>query len=105
MEPCEQPVYLPYSYGKDGERKGDIADKAQLEALRQHIFRTVARLGDELYSGQVAPNPYFCDNMNNACQWCPYGSVCRERGERRWLTKLKSADEFWQAIEGGDGHG
>ena len=105
MEPCEKPVYLPYSYGKDGERRGDLADKAQLEALRQHIFRTVARLGDELYSGQVAPNPYFCDNMNNACQWCPYGSVCRERGERRWLTKLKGADEFWQAIEGGDGHG
>lgn len=106
MEPCDgSPTYLPYSYGKDGERKGDLANREQLDALRRHIFKTVARLGDELYSGKVAPNPYFCDNMNNACLWCPYGSVCRDCGEKRWLTKLKTPEDFWQAIEGGDGHG
>lgn len=106
MEPCDgSPTYLPYGCGKDGERKGDLASRAQLDTLREHVFRTVARLGDELYGGKVAPNPYYCDNLNNACQWCPYGSVCRDRGEKRWLTKLKTAEEFWKAIEGGEEHG
>ncbi len=106
MEPCaDAPVYLPYSYDKNGERKGDLADRAQLAALERHVFQTVARLGDELYSGEIAPNPYYCDNNSNACQWCPYGGICRDRGEKRWLKKLKTPEEFWQAVEGGGEHG
>lgn len=106
MEPCKNaPVYLPYEYDKNGERKGDLATREQLDALRRHIFQTVADLGDELYSGEIAPNPYYCDNMNNACLWCPYGEICRDRGEKRWLTKLKTPDAFWQAVKGGEDHG
>lgn len=100
MEPCEEPSFLPYSHDKEGNRKGDLASKEQLAVLEEFIFSKVAELGDDLYSGELTPNPYYCDADNHACVWCPYGEICRGRGSKRWLKKLSSKD-FWDALEGG----
>lgn len=98
MDPCDsEPKYLPYS-SKKGERKGDLADRRQLELLRNHVLQTVSRLADALYEGEVAPNPYFFNGMDNACTWCPFGSVCRNTAEKRRISKL-SRDEFWERLE------
>lgn len=107
MEPCEDaPTYLPYRYGKDGGRVGDLASEEQLRTLENHVFSTVAALGDELYGGEIAPNPYFCDRMDNACTFCPYGEVCGGDVRERWLAKLHSPQEFWESLaERGNGHG
>lgn len=106
MEPCEDaPTYLPYRYGKDGGRVGDLASEEQLRTLENHVFSTVAALGDELYGGEIAPNPYFCDRMDNACTFCPYGEVCGGDVRERWLAKLHSPQEFWESLaERGKGH-
>lgn len=99
MEPCEDaPTYLPYRYDKEGRRVGDLASEGQLRALEDHVFSTVAALGDALYGGEITPNPYFCDRMDNACAFCPYGEVCRDGVRERWLAKIHSPKEFWQSL-------
>lgn len=104
MEPCGgEPRYLPYSLDRDGARRGSLASEAQLQLLERFVFRTVAALGDELYSGNLTPNPYFLDLNANACTWCPYAPVCRGGGERRWLAKVRTAEEFWTRLEEKDG--
>lgn len=104
MEPNDDPRYLPYARDKEGARTGALATKEQFAALQAHVFHTVARLGDELYDGVVAPNPYYCDQTNNACRWCPFGDICKGQAEKRWLTKLPTAEAFWAAVEKGAAH-
>ena len=99
MEPCEdEPTYLPYKHDKENNRVGSLFTTQQLHLLEEYVFKTVAALGDELYSGEIAPNPYYLTNSSNACAYCPYASVCRGNKEERWLNKVKSADEFWAQI-------
>lgn len=99
MEPCENdPVYLPYSHNKDNDRIGSLFNSQQLQMLKSYVFRTVADLSDELFSGDISPNPYFLTNTSNACAYCPYASVCRDDKQERWLNKVKSSDEFWSQI-------
>ena len=105
MEPSgSDPVYLPYSHGKDGSRTGDLADPGQLRLLERHVFHTVAALADEVARGEVTPNPYFRDEQHNACRWCPYQTLCADTAERRWLDKLGGPEEFWKLIGEEDVH-
>lgn len=105
MEPsAEKPEFLPVSYDKSGEPKGDIASVHEWKLLERHVFATVEALADELYGGELTPDPYYRDGMQNACRWCPYGAVCRAEGERRWLQRIKNADEFWRKLEANE-HG
>ncbi len=106
MEPCqENPVYLPYSYDKEGNRKGYLADAGQMGILADFVFEKVAELGDELYSGSLEADPYFLDTKYNGCAWCPYGTVCRDSKKERWLKKVKDSEEFWQRVGEAKKHG
>lgn len=104
MEPCaEEPEYLPYGCDKEGARIGDLASEEQLALLEHFVFRTVAALADDLYCGEIAPNPYFFDQSDNACRFCPYQTVCRDSRTERWLSGPKNAQDFWQRLEEYDG--
>ncbi len=99
MERCEgKPEYLPYSYDKANTRTGSLFTKDQLEALERYVFDVVAQLGDTLYSGDVTANPYEINDDSNACKYCPYQTVCREKKEERWLKKVAKMDDFWKMI-------
>ena len=104
MEPCaEEPEYLPYGCDKEGTRIGDLASEEQLALLEHFVFRTVAAFADDLYCGEIAPNPYFFDQSDNACRFCPYQTVCRDSRTERWLSGPKNALDFWQRLEENDG--
>lgn len=106
MEPCdEEPVFLPYSYDKNGERTGDLASRAQLRILEKYVFSTVAALADELAQGNITANPYYCDDLQNACRWCPYRELCADGAEKRWLEKIPGPQQFWEILEKEDAHG
>lgn len=99
MEPAaKKPEFLPLDYDKQGEPKGDIATSHEWHLLEHHVFATVEALADELHGGELTPNPYYRDGMHNACVWCPYDSVCRAKGNWRWLRRVNAA-EFWERLE------
>lgn len=100
MEPCQgKPLYLPYDLDRAGERRGDLADTAQLRLLERHVFRAVAALSDGVFAGRIAPDPYYKDETHNACAWCDYRDVCGARGQWRRLKKVSGPKEFWERLE------
>ncbi len=99
MEPGDKPVRLCYKIKKDGTLDGDLADRDQLKLLEAYVFHTLAGLVEEIASGNVDPNPYTRGSSHNACDYCPYGSICHKATVegRRNFQAMKS-DRFWEEI-------
>ena len=100
MEPSDDPKRLSVKRKKDGSISGDIATSHQFAQLKKYIFHLLEGIVDEIASGNVTPNPYTRGSSHNACQYCPYGAVCRSAevpGRRNYKTM--SADRFWEEIE------
>lgn len=99
MEPGENPTRLCYSVKKDGTVSGDLADRDQLRMLETYIFRYLARMVEDIASGNVTPNPYTRGTSHDACAYCPYGSIChKESVEGRRNYKAMNAEKFWDEI-------
>ena len=99
MEPGEDPRRMSYSVKKDGTISGDLADRDQLKLLESYVFRVLAKMVEEIASGNVDPNPYTRGTSHNACAFCPYGSVCHDRCvEGRRNYKTVKAKDFWEAV-------
>ena len=100
MEPGDSPVRMSYGRNKDGDLKGDLADRDQLKLLEGYIFRFLGKMVEDIASGNVDPNPYQRGASHSACTFCPYGSVCRkETVEGRRNFKAMTAARFWEEIE------
>ena len=85
---------------KDGEPVGDLADREQLKMLEGYVFRVLARLVEDIASGNVQPNPYIRGTSHGACDYCPYGTIChRDSVEQVRNYQTMSAQQFWQGIE------
>ncbi len=101
MEPGQDPVYLPYKVNKAGERSGDLADERQFTLVEGHVRHTLGALADSLWTGRIAPDPYWRGEEHNACRWCPYRTVCRVDSGEVPLRRLRavSRTEFWNTLE------
>ncbi|MEG2744896.1 MAG: PD-(D/E)XK nuclease family protein, partial [Oscillospiraceae bacterium] len=102
MERSDEPKYIPLKFKKDGSYSTDsLADPEQLSALRNHVDRRLLELSKSLSEGSIEACPGFRNQGENACLYCPYGSVCRfdeSSDKRRYLEKL-SPGEFWSRLE------
>lgn len=99
MEPGEAPQRMCYSVKKDGSLSGDLADRDQLKQLEGYIFRVLARMVEDIASGNVEPNPYTRGSSHNACTFCPYGTVCHKAEvEGRRNYKAMTAQRFWEEL-------
>ena len=99
MELGEDPRRMNYSVKKDGTISGDLANRDQLKLLESYVFRVLAKMVEEIASGNVDPNPYTRGTSHNACAFCPYGSVCHDRCvEGRRNYKTVKAKDFWEAV-------
>ncbi len=92
---------------KDGSLDGDLADRAQLGTLKQYLMGLLKEQVDTIAAGQVSPNPYSRGTSFDACTFCPYGAVCRNRGEdQRRNYKTMTAQRFWEDVQKeGKSHG
>ena len=99
MEPGESPSRMCYTVKKDGTLSGDLADRDQLKLLEGYVFRTLARMVEDIASGNVEPNPYTRGSSHNACAFCPYKAVCHHATvEGRRNYKTMTAQRFWDEV-------
>ncbi len=85
---------------KDGTLSGDLASREQMKLLERYVFSFLSRMVEDIASGNVKPNPYTRGTSHNACTYCPYGAVCKEKdGPGRRNYKAMSAQRFWQEVE------
>ncbi len=106
MEPEGSPKRLSCTRRKDGTVTGDVADREQLAALRQYVFRVLGRLVEDIAGGNVDANPYTRGSLHNACSYCPYKSVCNPAtvpGRRNY--KAMTAQQFWEEVGKETGNG
>ena len=99
MEPGDEYRRLCCSVKSDGTLIGDLADRDQLKLLKAYLFKLLARLVDDIASGNVEPNPYTRGSSHSACTYCPYGAICHEtQVEGRRNYEAMKAERFWQEI-------
>ena len=99
MEPGDEPQRMCYTVKKDGSLSGDLADREQLKLLQEYIFCVLAKMVEDIASGNVEPNPYTRGSSHNACAFCPYGTICHEEQvEGRRNYQAMKAQRFWEEI-------
>ncbi len=99
MEPGEKPLRMDYKVRKDGSLDGDLADRDQLKLLEAYIFRRLAAMVEDIASGNVEANPYTRGSSHNACNYCPYDSICHKATvEGRRNYQAMKAERFWDEI-------
>ena len=99
MEPGDGFQRLSCTVKKDGTISGDLADRDQLKQLEGYVFRVLARMVEDIASGNVEPNPYTRGSSHDACAFCPYGTICHKEtvaGRRNYKTM--NAQRFWEEI-------
>lgn len=101
MERNEKTSFLPAKTTKDGEWTGDLASREQLAALRQFVERSLAGMADQIALGDLTPNPYYRGERENACQYCPYQTVCHVKSGAvaHRARRKKDIKEFWNEVE------
>ncbi len=102
MEGSDEPEYIPLKYKKDGSVSGDsLAGEDGFSLLKTHTEKKLLELSEAISQGSIDARPYYRGEQENACLFCPYGSVCRfdeEKDQRHYLAKLKP-EEFWSRLE------
>lgn len=95
------PRYLPFRVLKSGERSGSLATAEQMSLLKAHVFRTLANMTDEIFSGKLAPDPYARGASESACRYCEYKTVCHIESGKIAVRNFKAtpADRFWEILE------
>ncbi len=100
MEHGDKVIRLPISRKSDGNVYGEIATQDQFGMLKLYVFRLLAKMVDDIASGNIAANPYTRGSNHNACTYCPYKAVCHMESvtERRNYKTMQSG-RFWEEIQ------
>ena len=62
--------------GQPDARNTDLMSPEAFAAMLDHVEAELARMGREIYSGAIAPNPYQRGG-ERACDDCDYAGICR----------------------------
>lgn len=81
-------MYIPVSIGAKGIKGTDnLATLEEFGAVFSHIDKLIAKMATELLNGEIDAAP--ATNSYDACQYCPYSSVCIGRDEENTQTIFK----------------
>jgi len=62
--------------GEPDARNTDLMPPEAFAAMLDHVEAELVRMGREIYSGAIAPNPYQ-KGVERACDKCDYPGICR----------------------------
>lgn len=78
----------------------ELVDGSRMRMLKKYVFQVLKNLVEEIASGNVKANPYSRGSSFRACDYCPYGSICREvPPEQERNFKAVPAHVFWEDVE------
>ena len=81
-------MYIPVSMGTKGFKGTDnLATLEEFGAVFAHIDKLIAKMATELHNGDIDATPAMYSY--DACQYCPYSSVCIGRDEEKAQAVFK----------------
>ena len=85
----------------------DRISAGQFGELCRHVHQVLDRTAADMTAGIITADPYYRNERDTACTYCPYHSACHfEEGcgddRRRYLKSIK-IDDFWSQISGEEG--
>lgn len=100
----EDKRYIPVKIGGRTAAES-VASAERLGLLSKHIKETLTEMAGQLRRGDIAADPFYRSQQENACMNCDYFDACHfangRGGERcRFMPKLP-ADKVWTMLEGG----
>jgi ATP-dependent helicase/nuclease subunit B len=102
MEYGEEKNYLPVKLSKDSLFTGNgLVNTAQLELLSEHVNEMLKRATMNIRNGDCECRPYYKSEMDNACSFCEYHTVCgfdEEMGDKRRFTGKMKIEEVWEQL-------
>ena len=104
-EQGEDKSYIPVKFRSGKPTAEALASLERMGILRRHIARTLRGMAKQLRQGNIAADPYYRSQQENACINCDYYDACHfsqgENGEScRYMPKL-SGEKLWALLEGG----
>ena len=99
MESGARGIFIPVAL-KDGKpaKRDSVANLSELGALTKHMESLVISMAETLRSGDVSRKP--AEGEYDACQWCPYLSVCGfEKGEETRQIKKWDRDAVLEELK------
>lgn len=98
----EDKRYIPVRF--TGRKNPEaVASAERLGLLLRHITGSLTEMAGQLRQGNIAADPFYRSQQENACLNCDYFDVCHfesgQNGEScRYMPKLKP-DEVWRRLE------
>ncbi len=98
MDKTEGAKYIPVKIKNGSNVKSDsLVTLAQFGKIFQKLNDTVAQMGDKLFHGDIAAAPL--KGSTDACQYCPYDSVCCYRKSDPVPVYGLKNDEVFETLE------
>ena len=96
-------VYIPVKKGREGGNPPFSA--GQIDVLSRWVDKTLAGMSEDIGTGDIAADPLFAGENDDACRTCEYKDQCGftdgENGERRRIRKKMKDEEIWEFLKGG----
>lgn len=99
MEKSGKGTYIPVKINLGTPKASNsLATLEQFGKIFKKLEYTVASMGRKLYSGDIKAAPLI-NGSKNACEYCPYDSVCQYRMSSPVYAFSASNDEVYSEIE------
>ena len=98
MDKSDSGKYIPVKIKLDtAVSERSIANLEQFGKIFKKLENTVADMGKELYKGNIQASP--AKGAHDACEYCPYDSVCAYRMSNPINTFDVTNDEVYSSID------
>lgn len=81
---------------KSGSHIISLGSQMDYEKVKKCILEVYELLYNELTSGSILVNPIGSSDIDSACTYCDYKSICRHKGELNKITPLVMADDSFK---------
>ena len=108
-EKGEDKRFIPVKFRNGNVKSEYVASTARMGLLSKHIKKLLCDMSGQLRQGNIAADPYYRGQQENACMNCDYFEACHfaegENGESsRYQSRLRP-ETVWAMLEGGEDNG